>query len=158
MASHRLFVSLAAVGVLALATLYALPALRKSPPAGNSSIRPQANDSQQLPKQEQLPENPSPPASEPAKIAPAAASTVRKPETPKIIQSPPKPIEAKPVSEYAGFSVHDIPLLLKKAEKDAGAGDYDSSRREYEIILHLEPNNQAAKTGMSRLNLSVDRK
>jgi hypothetical protein len=66
--------------------------------------------------------------------------------------------EAKPVAEYAGFTARDVPLLLKKAESDAGAGDYAASRREYDIILHLEPGNLAARTGMSRVNLSVDRK
>lgn len=167
MASHRLLVSLAAVGVLALATVYALPALRKSPPPANSSIKSQSNDSQPAPRQDGLPN--SAPANhapavasspESAAIAPPAASSVRKPETPapKPIQSPPKPVEPKPLGEYAGFTARDIPGLLKKAEEDAGAGDYENSRREYDIVLHLDPNNQAAKTGMSRLNLSVGRK
>jgi hypothetical protein len=167
MASHRLLVSLAAVGVLALATVYALPALRKSPPPVNSSIKSQSNDSQPAPRQDGLPNsapaNHAPPVAsspESAAIAPPAASSVRKPETPaaKPIQSPPKPVEPKPLGEYAGFTARDIPGLLKKAEEDAGAGDYENARREYDIVLHLDPNNQAAKTGMSRLNLSVGRK
>jgi hypothetical protein len=159
MASHRLLVSLAAVGILALATLYALPALHKSAPAVNSSVN--SNDLQQASKQEEPPNNvPAVAAQAPgaAKITPAVADTVRKPEAPKIVQSPPKPAEAKPVAEYAGFTGRDVPLLLKKAESDAGAGDYAASRREYDIILHLEPGNLAARTGMSRVNLSVDRK
>ena len=160
MASHRLLVSLAAVGILALATLYALPALHTSAPAVNSSVN--SNDLQPASKQQEPPNKNVPPvaaqAPEAAKIIPAVADTARKPEprkpeAPKIVQSPPKP-----VAEYAGFTGRDIPLLLKKAESDAGAGDYDASRREYDIILHLEPGNLAARTGMSRVNLSVERK
>ena len=125
----------------------------------NSSVN--SNDLQQASKQEEPPNNVPPVAAqapEAAKITPAVADTVRKPEAPKIVQSPPKPAEAKPVAEYAGFTGRDVPLLLKKAESDAGAGDYAASRREYDIILHLEPGNLAARTGMSRVNLSVDRK
>jgi hypothetical protein len=164
MASHRLMVSLAAVGILALATVYALPALRKSPPPANSLIKSQPNDSQparQEPVPNAAPANAAPAAAspEPAAIAPPAASGVRKPATlaPKSIQSPPKPGEPKPLGEYAGFNAKDIPALLKKAEADAGAGDYENARREYDIVLHIDPNNQAARTGMSRLNLSLGR-
>jgi hypothetical protein len=158
MASHRLLVSLAAVGVLALATVYALPSLRKAP---TSSTKVKANDVQQPAKPEPPPDSPTPvapQAAEPAKIAPTALAPIRKPIATKTSDSPVKPPVAKPLAEYAGFNAKDIPLLLKKAERDAGAGDYDSSRREYDVILHLEPNNQAARLGMSRLNLSVDRK
>ena len=175
MASHRLLVSLAAVGILALATLYALPALHQSGPAVNSSVKSNSsvnsNDVQQASKQEEPPNHVPPVAAQApqaAKIPPAVADTARKPEprkpeprkleAPKIVQSPPKPAEGKPVAEYAGFTGRDVPLLLKKAESDAGAGDYAASRREYDIILHLEPGNLAARTGMSRVNLSVDRK
>jgi hypothetical protein len=171
MASHRLLVSLAAVGVLALATVYALPALRKSSPAANSATRSQAtdspktdlqrNDTQQPTKQEALPNNPPPVVplgQEPAKVTPEDASQIRKPEVPRRIQPPAKPAEAKGVSEYAGFYAKDIPKLLQRAEQDAGNGYYDSSRHEYEIILQLDPNNAAARAGLSRVNLSVDRK
>src|SRR3984957_5477720 len=160
MAAHRLLVSLAAVGILPLATPYALPALPTSAPAVNSSVN--SNDLQPASKQQEPPNKNVPPvaaqAPEAAKIIPAVADTARKPEprkpeAPKIVQSPPKP-----VAEYAGFTGRGIPLLLKKAESDAGAGDYDASRREYDIILHLEPGNLAARTGMSRVNLSVERK
>ena len=160
MASHRLLVALAAVGVLALATVYALPGLRKTPTT-STEAKAKTADVQQPPKPEPPPDNPTPAATqpaEPAKIVPAAPAPIRKAIATKTSDTAVKPPEPKPLAEYAGFYAKDIPFLLKRAEKDAGAGDYDSSRREYDIILHLEPNNQAARLGMSKLNLSVDRK
>src|SRR3984885_3629411 len=59
MASHRLLVSLAAVGILALATLYALPALHTSAPAVNSSVN--SNDLQPASKQQEPPNKNVPP-------------------------------------------------------------------------------------------------
>lgn len=60
----------------------------------------------------------------------------------------------KKASEYQGMSEKDIPLLLRKAEKDAGAGNYDDARREFDIVLHLDPGNAEAKQGMRKLDLS----
>jgi hypothetical protein len=160
MASHRVLVSLAAVGILALATVYAIPALHKSSPPVDSSTRSRANDSQPAPKQEEPQSNAAPvtpPPQEQTTVAPPLGDK-RKPQLQKPIQPPPKTLEVKPPSEYAGFTAGDIPLLLKKAQADAGAGYYDSARHEYDIILRLDPNNQAARTGISRLNLSVDRR
>jgi len=54
-----------------------------------------------------------------------------------------------------GFSEKDIPVLVRMAESDAGAGNYANARREeYDIILHLDPNNAAAKQGSRKLSLS----
>jgi hypothetical protein len=171
MASHRLLVSLGAVAVLALATVYAIPALHKRPetvnapvnnnlPVNGKIVNNNINDAPQSAKPA-APQNdavsPVRNPVQPAKVVPAAASLSRKPEAPKTTPPASAPVELKPLAEYEGFTARDVPLLLRKAEADAGAGDYDSSRHEYDIILHLEPGNQAAKAGLSRVNLSVDR-
>jgi hypothetical protein len=172
MSSHRLLVSLGAVAVLALATVYAIPALHRRPetvnapvntnlPVNGKIVNNNINDAPQPAKPALLPNDAVSPLShpvQPAKVAPAAASATRKPEAPKTIPPASAPVEVKPLAEYEGFTARDVPLLLRKAEADAGAGDYDSSRHEYDIILHLEPGNQAAKSGLSRVNLSVDGK
>ena len=85
--------------------------------------------------------------------------TTKPPEEPKPLshrstvesssQKPPKK-----ATEYQGMSEKDIPLLLRKAEKDAGAGNYDDARREFDIVLHLDPGNAEAKQGMRKLELS----
>lgn len=150
LASHRLLVSGAAVAILALATLYTGAVLRKGSSPSNSG------NLQQTSGQQELPGNTKPVTAEPVqrvKTQPAAAN--RKPETPKVSQAPSKP-EIRGVAEFEGFTSRDIPLLLKKAESDAGSGDYESSRHEYDIVLHLDPGNQAARAGLSRVNMSLD--
>jgi len=161
MASHRLLVSLAAVGVLALATLYALPALRKSPPPANS-IRSQSNDSQPAPRQEALPNTtlPTPPLRLPRPLnqrqsrpQPLPAFESRKRRRSRFNLRQARRAETSRRIRRLYRQRHS--RTSQKAEADAGAGDYENGRREFDIVLHLDPNNQAAKTGMSRLNLSV---
>jgi len=151
-------------GVLALATLYALPALRKSPPPANS-IRSQSNDSQPAPRQEALPNT------TPSNTAPAAAPSLNQRQSRPSRFQPSKPKNAGAADSIFAQARRaetsrrirrlyrqDIPGLLKKAEADAGLEITKTARREFDIVLHLDPNNQAAKTGMSRLHLSVGRK
>jgi hypothetical protein len=68
-------------------------------------------------------------------------------------KNPPEP--KAPPSSVDGFSRSEIPLLLRKAEEDAGSGNYAAARREYKIVLRLDPGNAAAKQGIHRLELSA---
>ena len=56
---------------------------------------------------------------------------------------------------YEGFTSKQVPQLLNKAERDAGAGNYDGAKREYEIVLKLQPGNAAAREGLHKLNLKI---
>jgi len=60
-----------------------------------------------------------------------------------------------PVKEYEGFTSKQVPQLLRRAEEDAGAGSYDNAKREYEIVLKLQPGNSAAKEGLRKLGMKI---
>jgi len=123
----------------------------------------------QAPKKPALPETPAnslqavpnPPPNRPEPAAQRSATeqlpppqdtkTNSKPVGPERVLHP--KVAAK-VSEYEGFSEKDIPVLIRMAESDAGAGNYANARREYDIILHLDPNNATAKQGSRKLSLS----
>jgi hypothetical protein len=55
--------------------------------------------------------------------------------------------------ESGGFTLKDLPQLLKMAQIDAGAGNYAKAKREYQKVLSLQPNNQDAKDGLHKLDL-----
>jgi hypothetical protein len=55
--------------------------------------------------------------------------------------------------ESGGFTLKDLPPLLKMAQIDAGAGNYAKAKREYQKVLSLQPNNQDAKDGLHKLDL-----
>ena len=67
-----------------------------------------------------------------------------------VEEPPPAP---PPASEIGGFSQKDIPELLRMAQSDAGAGNYEKAKTEYKKVLLLQPGNQDAKDGMHRLDL-----
>lgn len=160
-ASHLVLGSLV-VGILVLVGAIAIPGFHKKPQVFRST------ETAGPPKQDKVADQPAsiaPPPGEPAKTPPAAsvapppgepaetppaAATSRHLEPPKVAQN-----EPKPVAEYEDFTIKDVPGLLKRAEEDAGAGDYEQARREYYIVLRLQPNNEAARRGMYRLNLSM---
>jgi hypothetical protein len=55
--------------------------------------------------------------------------------------------------ESGGVSQKEIPTLLKMAQADAGAGNYDKARIEFRKIQGLQPGNQDAKEGLHKLDL-----
>jgi hypothetical protein len=138
--------SLAAVGgVVVLAVAIGLMIhYRKSDVVDHASDAPQT-----LPEQPRVSPESNPPvvSSEPPTSPPPPVAT----EAPR--PKSPKPQTEKPVNT-GYFSAKDIPFLLRKADEDAGAGRYDDARREYRIVLQLEPNNAAAKQGLYRLGLA----
>lgn len=62
--------------------------------------------------------------------------------------------EPKRVAEYDGWTEKDIPGLIRMAESDAGHGNYEKARREFNVDLRLDPDNAEAKQGLRKLNLS----
>ena len=54
--------------------------------------------------------------------------------------------------EAGGLSQNDIPKLLEFANADTGNGQYGKARLEYRKVLKLQPNNQAAKDGLRKLD------
>jgi hypothetical protein len=67
-----------------------------------------------------------------------------------VDEPPPQP---PPPVETGGFSQKDIPDLLRMAQSDAGAGNYEKAKMEYKKVLLLQPGNQDAKDGIRRLDL-----
>jgi hypothetical protein len=55
--------------------------------------------------------------------------------------------------ESGGVSLKDIPVLLRMAQQDAGAGNYNKARTEYRKILGLQPGNQDARDGLHKLDI-----
>lgn len=64
----------------------------------------------------------------------------------------------RPPREYKGFTIKDVPGLLRKADRDSGAGKYGDARDEYDIVLTLAPGNADAQQGMRKLVLKMGEK
>ncbi len=80
--------------------------------------------------------------------------TIEKPSADNFVKNQKEGPESAIYSDDSGgVSVKDIPMLLRMAQQDAGAGNYDKARTEYRKILRLQPNNQDAKDGLHKLDL-----
>ncbi len=66
----------------------------------------------------------------------------------KTTQPQPGSQEAGNAGNADGFTRADIPDLLRKAERDAGRGDYRSARYEYGLVLRLDHRNPVAREGL----------
>jgi hypothetical protein len=150
--SHLLWWLLPAVAVLVLVAglyFFSQPPKKPDPSETPAAVRPTVSST--VP--DTAPEKSAPtqrPVAAPS-TPPPQVTTASKPFAP---DRPSHPKVVAKVSEYQGFSEKDIPALIRMAESDAGAGNYANARREYEIILHLDPNNAAAKQGTRKLALS----
>ncbi len=69
----------------------------------------------------------------------------------KVAEEPPPP---PPPQVVDGMTQRDIPDLLRMARTDAGGGKYEKARREYTIVLKLQPSNTDAKEGLRRLDIA----
>lgn len=85
--------------------------------------------------------------------------------SPKSVEEPKPPVrhaqtepttrpQPKKVGEVDGMSEKDIPMLLRMAEKEAGAGNYEDARRKFDTVLRLDPSNAEARLGLKKLDLS----
>lgn len=100
---------------------------------------------------------PEPAATKPPARVPAAVTQPRTPSKPPLENraknKKENPEEPEALDDSGGVSQKDIPALLRMAQRDAGAGNYDQAKREYKKILSLQPGNQEAKDGLRRLDL-----
>ncbi len=100
-----------------------------------------------------------PPRAKPAALAATTSvavqpQTIEKPSADNFVKNrKDSPEPAIYSDDSGGVSVKDIPMLLRMAQQDAGAGNYDKARTEYRKILRLQPNNQDAKDGLHKLDL-----
>ena len=111
-----------------------------------AAVEPQAKTGQTEP------ETTKPAAKLPATVTkpPADSRAKSKKETKETKDTPQEPEVV--VQETGNWSVSDIPRLLSMAATDMGEGKYDKAQREYRIVLRLQPKNQPALDGISKIN------
>jgi hypothetical protein len=113
---------------------------------------PQAPTAQ--PEQEPPKSAAKPPAAVRKPLAQSLAKNKKETETQesKTQESKDTPEQPAVVDESGNWALSDIPRLLTMAGNDMGDGKYDKARREYRIVLRLQPKNQPALDGISKLN------
>ena len=128
----------------------------------SKSARPIPANGPQVVNQEQPAVAPQSGAQSSPSATSAPAVTERKPvedtKAPRATRSKPHSQQNETgggLAQYEGFTARQIPQLLRRAEADAGAGNYDAAKREYQIILALQPGNAEAKEGLRKLNLKM---
>lgn len=165
--SRPLWWSLATVGILAAAAAVFLVTRPSTQHADSKKLAEPAIIQAPTEVQQSSPPSPTPEAAtvnaEPSAEAPAKTETTQAPDQKADVQStlpatgsvqrPPRS-QGKKVAENGGLRESDIPRLLRMADDDAGAGNYEAARQKFEIVLQLDPTNQAAKKGVYKLNLT----
>jgi hypothetical protein len=156
--SRTLWLSLAAVVAVAVLALLLLPRLRNKQAVTNAPA-PLPVSQQPVSQQEAPTSKPEPVVSAPEQepVATPSPKPVGEPKPPIRHAQPELPTtrsQPKKLAEYGGMSEKDIPMLLRMAEKEAGAGNYEDARRKFDTVLHLDPSNTEAKMGLKKLDLS----
>jgi hypothetical protein len=142
--------------LLAMGAVLGLVLYMKSTRTNRGGVRqePKVKVVVQPPAREQEPSNSSNPSEKPQTVTGKAE---REPAEPPAPAKPHRAAhEAKTaVAEYEGFTTKQVPQLVRKAEEDAGAGNCDRAKQEYEIVLKLQPGNTSAKDGLRKLSLKM---
>ncbi len=160
-ANKGLSIAAAAVVIVGVAFL----GLRSHRLESNSQQQPARQPTTQQTPQKSLPDTSSaavPPATTPLEPETQQAKTPDNPAAKKSVHHGPHP-DADSGGEGAkaesngnctsaeGFHCNDIPGLLSTADAAAGRGDYGSARYEYNIVLHMDPRNAAARAGLHKI-------
>lgn len=160
--SRYLWLSLAAVILVAVLALLLIPKIRTKQAGSNTPtpvpVTQQPVTQQPVTQQEEPPAKPEPVVSAPQQetLPVSSPKPVEEPKPPvrRAQSEPTTRSQPKKIAEYDGMSEKDIPMLLRMAEKEAGAGNYEDARRKFDTVLHLDPSNAEARVGLKKLDLS----